>query len=231
MQADDVESPFTLSPTPPPDRPKSRRKLVLFLFILLPLLAVACGWLFLRYAVVRVFYIPSEAMEPTLMGHEKGYSQTGTQYDETVHDRIIVNKFSYRSHEPTPGDIVVFTAPKEADMQHNHTVEDILVKRIVAVGGDTVEVKKDGKGVWRVYRNNQPLDEPYIKEPMMDMRMAGAEFAVNGPLKLAPGELFVMGDNRNHSNDSRYWGPLKRGRVIGKATAIISPPGRERSLP
>jgi signal peptidase I len=187
-------------------------------------------FLIIRPFFLQAFYIPSESMERTLMGHNQGYSQTGKQYDDTIHDHIFVNKLTYRFGGPSPGDIIVFKAPKEADMEHNQTIENVLIKRLIAVGGDTVEVKQDEKGTWRVYRNNQPLTEPYINEDMTDMRMGGAQFAVNGPLKLAPDELFVMGDNRNHSNDSRFWGPLKRDRVIGKASFIFWPLGRIRLI-
>ena len=160
------------------------------------------------------------------MGHDSGMSFSGVTYKDTVHDTILVNRLVYWRHEPKRGDIIVFTAPKKADFEHGHTVENILTKRVIGAPGDTIEIK--GGKVWR---NGKPLDEPYIKEPMEDPQPLSATYGVDRPLKLGQNEYYVLGDNRNHSNDSRFWGVVTRNRIIGKVTAIIAPYERQRSFP
>ena len=188
-------------------------------------------FLVIRPFFLQAFYIPSESMEPTLMGHRKGYNPATDQtYPDDVNDRIFVNKLLYRFREPAHGDIIVFRAPKEADvaaqMSGAKPVENVLIKRLIGTPGDTIEIK--GGQVWR---NGKALVEPYVKEKMSVDQPAGARFGTLGqPLKLKADELFVMGDNRNHSNDSRFWGPLKRDRVIGKASLIFWPLGRVRLI-
>jgi signal peptidase I len=201
------------------------------------LVAGVLVFLIIRPFFMQAFYIPSESMEPTLMGHDAGYNHmTGESPPTSIHDKLFVNKLAYHLGEPRREDIVVFRAPKAADFETNHTAENVLIKRLIGVPGDTIEVKPDDKGVMRVWRNGKPLDEPTcddrasnepcIKEPLQNPQPEQAEFGVGKPLKLGPDELFVMGDNRNHSNDSRFWGPLKRDRVIGKASFIFWPLNR-----
>ena len=205
-------------------------------------------FLVIRPFFVQAFFIPSESMENTLLGHDAGSPVAGNPlltHKETVHDHIFVNKLVYRFGHPNRGDIVVFRAPKEADAEHKFSgaqVENVLIKRLIGVPGDSIEVK-DG----RVYRNGEPLDEyhydengnlkpgyPYsIKEKMDENLEPQFNFATHwrgGPLKLGPHQYWMMGDNRNDSNDSRYWGPLEDWRVIGKASVIFWPLGRIRLL-
>ena len=166
-------------------------------------------------------------MAPTLRG---GDSQTG--------DRIVSSFWEYRLHPPRFGDIIVFMAPARADGEHTdpvEKVENILAKRIIGVPGDRIQVKPapekiDGLPVYAVYRNDRRLVEPYIKEAMY-APASGAVYGVEKPLTVGPNEYFVMGDNRNDSNDSRYWGTLEKKRIIGKITSILSPPERMRSFP
>jgi len=99
-----------------------------------------------------------------------------------------------------------------------------------SIGKEKRGAPGSGKPCCYVYRNGVKLDEPFIKEPISDPQSSQATFAVTHPLHLKPGELFVMGDNRNNSNDSRYWGPLERWRVIGKASLIFFPFNRIRVL-
>lgn len=187
-------------------------------------------FLIIRPFFLQAFFIPSESMEPTLMGHKKGYnSGTGQSYDSDINDHIFVYKLGMRLGNPKPGEIIVFKAPKEADASGNN-VENVLIKRLIAVGNDTVQMKTDAKGKYRIYRNGVVLDEPYINEEMQNIAPSGRSYAVDEVLRLAPDELFVMGDNRNHSNDSRFWGPLKRDRVIGKAEFIFWPLSRLRLI-
>ena len=127
----------------------------------------------------------------------------------TLGDRILVNKFVYRFRGPEHGDIIVFRCPKRADPKGQ--VRD-YIKRLIGKPGDIILIENG-----EVYRNGERLEEPYILEP---------PFSDFGPKKIEPGMLFVMGDNRNDSNDSRYWGELDKNRVVGKAVVKFWPPGR-----
>jgi len=188
----------------------------------------------IRPFFLQAFFIPTESMEPTLLGHK---------IPEEVHDHIFVDKLSYRLRDPHRGEIIVFKAEKKADSnarnEGREPMENVLIKRLIAVGGDTVEVKTAPDGKMRVFVNDKQLDEspankdgscpnrPYcIKEDISEQQ--GGDFATHGKLKLQPDELFVMGDNRNNSNDGRFWGPLPRNRVIGRALFIFWPLGRIR---
>lgn len=201
-------------------------------------------FLLIRPFFLQAFYIPSESMEPTLKGHNAGYNPgTNTNYPDTVHDQLFVNKLIYRLRDPQPGEIIVFKAEKKADREHQEQVENVLIKRLIAGPGDTIEVKPDQDGTVHVWRNDKMLNEPVankddscsgaphcVREPMRDVSLNGAEYAVHGPLKLGPREFFVMGDNRNNSNDSRFWGTLPRDRIIGKAMFIFWPLSRIRII-
>lgn len=135
--------------------------------------------------LVRPYYIPSESMTHTL---EKN-------------DLILVDKLIYRFTKPNRGDIIVFHKPGDPDDA------PALIKRVVGVEGDILEVKQ-----MKLFRNGQPIKEPYLHEPI------GGDF---GPYKVKPGHLFMMGDNRNNSMDSRFWGQLPLENVLGRAEMII----------
>ena len=128
-----------------------------------------------------------------------------------VRDHILVSKFIYRFHEPQRGDIIVFKAPAAIS---SYGQEQDFIKRLMGLPGDIIEVK-DGA----VYRNHKRLTEPYLMEP-------GRIEYEREPIKVPRGMLFVMGDNRNDSNDSHEWGPLDRKRVIGKAMVRFWPLNR-----
>ena len=151
--------------------------------------------LVLVHFVVRPFYIPSGSMLPTLQ----------------IRDLLLVNKMIYDLTDPVRGDIVVF-----------HTDTSLkgetppLIKRVVALEHDTVEVK-DGK----FYLNDQEMDESFIKEEIFD------DFPKQ---KVPKGRIFVMGDNRNNSRDSRYIGPIDVDRLVGRAEVIIFPPNHWTSF-
>lgn len=208
------------------------------------IIAAILVFLIVRPFFVQAFYIPSESMEPTLMGHDAGYNPaTNTDYPTAIHDHIFVNKLVYRLRDPRRGEIIVFRAEKKADTAGGGQHENVLIKRLIAIPGDTVEIKKAPDGQMRVFLNGRPLIEkvanpdgsctgaPYcIKAPMDDPQPEQAHYAEGTPLHLGPNQLFVMGDNRNNSNDSRFWGTLPRNRVIGKAEVIFWPLSRIRIL-
>ncbi len=143
-----------------------------------------------------------------------------------VGDRILVNKFIYFFRDPRPGEIVVINAPPAASEEDKD-----FIKRVVGVPGDRLCVK-DGA----LYRNGVRLNEDYIAEPPCYIWPSEDECIV-----VPDGYLVVMGDNRNHSNDSHrwgYWDPrtgewvpqpfLPRENVLGKAMVIFWPPHRIR---
>jgi len=183
---------------------------------------------------VQAFFIPSGSMEQTLHGCP---GCTG--------DRVLVNKVPYWFHDPEPGDIVVFKGPdtwtpevtvKEpsnwlsgALLWLGRTVgvappsEDDFVKRVIAVGGQTVQCC-DAQG--RVTVDGKPLDEPYIFEN------TPIEQRAFGPVTVPEGRLWVMGDHRSASADSKahlgdkYSGTVGVDDVIGKAALIVWPLNR-----
>ncbi len=144
--------------------------------------------------VVQPFYIPSGSMEPTLLPG----------------DRVLVNKFIYRFHPAETGDVVVFAAPHDAQDRD-------FIKRIVAVEGQTVEVR-DGK----VYVNG--------KLEVQSAANTSQDHSNYGPVTLADNNVFVMGDNRTNSSDSRVFGAFNRDRVLGEAFVIYWPMTRLRTL-
>ncbi|MDD4170341.1 MAG: signal peptidase I [Desulfotomaculaceae bacterium] len=120
-------------------------------------------------------------------------------------DRIIVSKLNYRFQEPKRGDVIVFKYP--LDPKRN------FVKRLIAAGGETVAIRNS-----RLYINNEPVPEDYLPQ--------GLRFADFGPEEVPAGSYFMLGDNRNNSDDSRVWGFLPENLIVGKAVVIYWPPGR-----
>lgn len=123
-----------------------------------------------------------------------------------INDRLIIDKLGYRFKDPQRGDIVVFS-PTPALQQENF--KDAFIKRVIGLPGDTVEVK-GGK----VYVNDELLTEQYIKEqPNYDY----------GPVVVPENQYLVLGDNRNNSYDSHYWGFVPRENIIGQAVIRFFP--------
>lgn len=183
-----------------------------FLIIIAFLLA-----LLIKTFLVQAFYIPSESMVPTLR----------------VGDRVLVNKLAYVFNPPSRGDVVVFANPNPGPEPHRnpfgaffHWVAEGLglappddedfIKRVIGVPGDRIEQRK---GV--VYVNGRRLIEPYVNREDRDNRSLDQVWVVR------EGHVFVMGDNRANSNDSRFGslGQIPFDRVVGKAFVIIWPPG------
>ncbi len=126
-----------------------------------------------------------------------------------INDRLIVDKISYDFQNPKRGDIVVFS-PTDALKQQNF--KDAFIKRVIGLPGDKVEVKEG-----RVYINNQPIQEKYI-EDQPNYRF--------GPVTVPDNEYLVLGDNRNNSYDSHYWGFVPRKNIIGRAVVRFWPLNR-----
>jgi len=164
--------------------------------------------LFVRTWVVQAFKIPTGSMENNLL----------------IGDHLLVNKFIFG---PTPlaigravlpvrairrGDIIVFKYPDQPDRD--------FIKRVIGLPGETVELRSK-----QVYINNQRIDEPYVHfltpPSADDQEITSYDVRERfGPVTVPPDHYFVMGDNRDNSQDSRYWGFLPRNYVKGKALMI-----------
>ena len=170
---------------------KVRKKSVLREYTEAILVAVLLA-LLIRTFVVQAFKIPSGSMIPTLL----------------VGDHILVNKFIYRFMDPKRGDVIVFKYPVDESRD--------FIKRIIAVGGEDLLIKDQ-----KIYVNCRPpepscrpIDDPWGK---WDAGFGGSETT---SVKVPPDSYFVMGDNRNNSQDSRYWGFVKREKIKGRAFLI-----------
>jgi signal peptidase I len=124
-------------------------------------------------------------------------------------DRVIVNKVSYRLHDVNRGDLIVFDRPP------NEPVTEIpeLIKRVVGLPGETIEAR-DGF----VYVDGRLLVEPYLSP--------GTTVSTFGPVPVPEGHVFVMGDNRGNSRDSRIFGPIDQDLIVGRAFVRVWPLGR-----
>ncbi len=127
------------------------------------------------------------------------------------YDKLIVDKLSYHFTNPQRGEIVVFS-PTENIKKENPNLKDAFIKRIIGLPGDKVEVKGE-----RVYINDQPLQEKYIEAP------PHYQF---GPVTVPADSYLVLGDNRNNSYDSHFWGFVPRENIIGRAVVRFWPPNR-----
>ena len=172
---------------------KTRKKSVVREYTEAILVAVLLA-LLIRTFVVQAFKIPSGSMIPTLL----------------VGDHILVNKFLYRFRDPSRGDVVVFKYPVDESRD--------FIKRVIAVGGEDVYIKDR-----QVFINCHP-PEPACR-PLRDPwafyeDRIGLSSETFGPVHVPPGSYFVMGDNRYNSQDSRYWGFVKRDKIKGEAFII-----------
>ena len=155
--------------------------------------------LVIRTLIIAPFKIPSGSMHPTLI---EG-------------DRILVNKFLYRFHEPRRGDIIVFRFPENPKRP--------FIKRLIALGDDRVEIR-DG----HVLVNDRPLDSPIAQGVHYYNQ---GQFGQEGTATTVPAQMYyVLGDNSASSHDSRFWGFVPKRFLIGKAVCIFWPPNRIRAL-
>ncbi len=169
-------------------------------YAVLAIVAVAVA-LLIQAFLVKPYRIPSESMEDTLL----------------IGDRVLVDRISWRFSDPQRTDIVVFNPPFAGP---------VLIKRIIGMPGDEVSLR-DGA----VYINGEALDEPYVRtvggeavpsEPFDN----GLPWSLQKPYTVPADSYFVMGDNRIDSGDSREFGPVRRGQLVGNAFARYWPPGR-----
>jgi signal peptidase I len=156
--------------------------------------------LFIRTFIVQAFKIPSGSMLPTLL----------------IGDHLLVNKFLYGLRVPIVGkrvfqvfrperdDIIVFVYPEDRSKD--------FIKRVKAVAGDTIEIRDKV-----VHVNGQKLEDPYAHYDVGGRVIPGSLRDNFGPFTVPDGEVFVMGDNRDHSHDSRFWGTVPVDDILGKA--------------
>ncbi len=203
-------------------RPKHKKRggFVSFLIELPILILVALVVaVLIKTFFVQAFFIPSGSMIPTL----------------EVDDRVMVNKLSYTFGEPDRGDIVVFDSPFAAASKDQSFVEaawtavkeslgiqtalvpDDLIKRIIALPGETIEIKDN-----RVFIDGVPIDEPYLSP--------GVIMQDFGPQTIPDEMVFVMGDNRSSSQDSRKFGSIPQDSIVGRAFVRLWPFDRFGSL-
>lgn len=158
----------------------------------------------IRWFLVSPFIVDGPSMEPSFWDRE----------------RIIVNKIIYDIRDPKRGEVIVFHVPEE---------NRDFIKRVIGVPGDTVKVAGD-----TVYINGQPIEEPYLEEAYAQKHAQNLQYNSDKPnsnfpnnsfpdSKVPEGHLFVMGDNRSNSEDSRMIGYIPKERVVGRADLVFWP--------
>jgi signal peptidase I len=178
------------------------------------IMVAVCVAFLVRGYVVQTFWIPSGSMEHTL----------------NVNDRVLVNKLVYDFRDPRRGEVIVFTSPVS---WRTSSDEKDFIKRVIGVGGDRVRCCSNG----RLVVNGQPLVEPYLDA---DGGVRGPSSPDSFDVVVPKGRLWVMGDNRMHSGDSRQqWvdtnhdllaATIPVSAVIGRAFALFYPAGRSAWL-
>jgi len=209
-------------------------------FLILIALVLA---LLIKTFLVQAFYIPSASMENTLQGG--GAFPNSAATGDHPYDRVLVNKLVYDFRDPHRGEIVVFKQPpgwpKEGPFNSSgnpvvkffHGIGSAVgiapsggsdfIKRVIAVGGDTVECKNDVLSV-----NGRVLHEPYLYP---GSHPCSGDAFDNTKKTVPKGALFVMGDHRDDSDDSRVHGPIPVSDVIGRAFVVIWPVSDWKTLP
>lgn len=146
-------------------------------------------------AMVTVLVLPATIQVVRVQGD----SMTPTLLDGQL---LLISRLAYRLHPAAHGDVIVFKSPQDPDV--------ILVKRVIGLPGEKIALKQG-----RLYLNALPVGEPYVLD---------GDRSAFGPLGVKTGTLFVMGDHRTVSNDSRAWGLLPVDNVLGRAEFSIWPP-------
>ncbi|BDD83198.1 signal peptidase I [Tsukamurella pulmonis] len=237
----------------PPKDKKTNWPLEVGVIVLVALVLSFC----LQTFVGRQWYVPSQSMEPTLVGCP---GCTG--------DRIVTQKISYFAGDPTPGDVIVFKGPTESwgleplqPVRSENAVirgvqealsyvglqppnENDLVKRVIAVGGQTIQCRPETG----VTVNGKKIVEPYLAEPAKEWAKTRGCWPISGkngqynesgafgPITIPDGSVFVMGDNRMASADSRFHiddelqGTIPKADIRGKVVAIIYPFSRWQTV-
>jgi signal peptidase I len=139
----------------------------------------------------------------------------GTSMFSTLHDddRVFVNKLSYRLHDPNRGDVVVLH--QSAGRADRELVERDLIKRVIALPGETIEIRS-----CRVVIDGRTLEEPYLDPNVVTPGNCGGDLA---PVTIPEDHVFVMGDNRGGSQDSRNLGPIEEDDLVGRAFIVFWP--------
>lgn len=208
--SDDSETSSETEPTPPATARRSpthnaSKTALEWVILIASALIIA---LVVKTFLFQAFYIPSDSMVPTLK----------------THDRVIVNKLSYKLHKVHRGDIVVFKTPKGPDGKPiDPTIKD-LVKRVIGLPGETVSAKNG-----HVYIDGKLLDEKYLPPgTVTDCASFETQCFPTGPL--AADHYWVMGDNRAGSRDSRYFKSIKKSEIVGRVFVRIWPLNRLGTL-
>ena len=190
-----ASEPAPPSPPPPPRRRKRLSKGWRAAIEWTVIVVVALiGALIIRTVLFQAFFIPSASMDPTLK----------------VHDRILVNKLSYHLHPIHRGDIIVFKRFPGMPIADGE-IKD-LVKRVIGLPHETIQSTPDG----HIEINGHVLNEPYLPP--------GTQLGPPIPKQVIPAnDYFVMGDNRTDSSDSRFFGPVPRKYIVGRAFILIWP--------
>lgn len=171
--------------------------------------------LFIRAYFVQAFKIPSGSMIPTLL----------------IGDHILVNKFIYGTKIPfSDKRVLVFKKPKKGDIivfQYPEDPDRDFIKRVVAVEGDVIESRDKV-----IYVNGEPLKEPFIQHTDSSLKPGGLEPRDNfGPYIVPKDKCFMMGDNRDQSYDSRFWGYVDMKYIRGEALVIYWSWDSTKTLP
>ncbi|MEZ5175870.1 MAG: signal peptidase I [Acidimicrobiia bacterium] len=170
--------------------------------------------------LIQAFFIPSGSMQETLQ----------------IEDRVLVNKMAYSFGDISVGDVIVFDDPRPGFEEASEgmlgsairnlfesiglaTPQSEFIKRVVGLAGDEVELVEN-----QLYINGAVIDEPYLAADAVPPSSCGT--SDYGPITVPEDHVMVMGDNRCHSSDGRFFGPIPIEDIVGKAFVIIWPPSR-----
>ena len=182
----------TVEPAREPDSEPGSGARALVDWIVVVAVALTVAFL-VRSFVLAHFVVDGSSMDSTL----------------TSGDRVFVNKLSYRLHDPNRGDVVVLH-------QITGATERDLIKRVIALPGETVEVRN-----CTVLIDGRVLNEPYLDPEVVTPTDCGGDYSLNGPVP--EDHVFVMGDNRGGSQDSRVIGPISEDDLVGRAFVVFWP--------